>query len=77
MYIYHVAVKLNVQVKGTGLSEGIEIFPKQDELRESEFGNAVRAPLGVHRGARESQGFLPRNSPVMLPRSRRLSSQVL
>jgi hypothetical protein len=57
MYIYHVAVKLNVQVKGTGLSEGIEIFPKQDELRESEFGNAVRAPLGVHRGARESQGW--------------------
>src|SRR6516165_2409834 len=28
IYIYYLAVKLNVQVKGTGLSEGIEIFPK-------------------------------------------------
>lgn len=57
LYIYHLAVKLNVQVKGTGLSEGIEIFPKQDEIRESEFGNAIRAPLGVHWGARESRGW--------------------
>ena len=57
IYIYHLAVKLNVQVKGTGLSEGIEFFPKQDELRGSEFGNAIRTPLGVHRGARESRGW--------------------
>jgi hypothetical protein len=33
IYIYHVAGKLDVQVKGTGLADGIEIFPKQDELR--------------------------------------------
>ena len=33
IYIYHVAGKLDVQVKGTGLANGIEIFPKQDELR--------------------------------------------
>ena len=57
IYIYHLAAKLDVQVKGTGLSEGIEIFPKQDELRADEFGNAIRAPLGVHRGARESRGW--------------------
>jgi hypothetical protein len=57
IYIYHVAEKLNVQVKGAGLSDGIEIFPKQDELRPEEFGNAIRAPLGVHRGARESRGW--------------------
>ena len=56
-YIYHVARRLDVQVKGTGLSDGIEIFPKQDELRPEEFGNAIRAPLGVHRGARESRGW--------------------
>ena len=56
-YIYHVAQGLGVQVKGAGLSDGIEIFPKQDELRPEEFGNAIRAPLGVHRGARESRGW--------------------
>src|ERR1700686_49845 len=56
-YIYHVAGKLGVQVKGTGLADGIEIFPKQDELRREEFGNAIRGPLGVHWGARESRGW--------------------
>jgi len=56
-YIYHVAKGLGVQVKGAGLSDGIEIFPKQDELRPEEFGNAIRAPLGVHWGARESRGW--------------------
>ena len=57
IYIYHVAGRLEVQVKGAGLSDGIEIFPKQDELRAEEFGNAIRAPLGVHWGARESRGW--------------------
>ena len=57
IYIYHVAGKLDVQVKGAGLSDGIEIFPKQDELRPDEFGNAIRAPLGIHRGAREGRGW--------------------
>ena len=57
VYIYHLAAKLSVQVKGSGLSEGIEIFPKQDELGPNEFGNAIRAPLGVHWGARESRGW--------------------
>src|SRR5947209_974480 len=57
IYIYHVAGNLDVQVKGAGLADGIEIFPKQDELRRGEFGNAIRAPLGVHWGARESRGW--------------------
>ena len=56
-YVYHVAGRLEVQVKGAGLSAGIEIFPKQDDLRPKEFGNAIRAPLGVHWGARESRGW--------------------
>jgi len=29
--------------------DGIEIFPRQDELGSDEFGNAIRAPLGIHR----------------------------
>jgi hypothetical protein len=57
IYIYHLAAKLNVQIQGTGLPKGIEIFPKQDESRPDEFGNAIRAPLGVHWGARESRGW--------------------
>ncbi|MBC8165405.1 MAG: hypothetical protein H7Y20_05990 [Bryobacteraceae bacterium] len=57
IYIYHVAGKLDVQVKGVRLADGIEIFPKQDRLQPEEFGNAIRAPLGVHRGARESRGW--------------------
>ncbi|MBY0502742.1 MAG: hypothetical protein K2X03_02450 [Bryobacteraceae bacterium] len=57
VYIYHVAGKLAVQVKGSGLAEGVEIFPKQDQVRRGQFGNAIRAPLGVHWGARESRGW--------------------
>lgn len=57
IYIYHVAGKLAVQVKGVRLADGIEIFPKQDRLKPEEFGNAIRAPLGVHWGARESRGW--------------------
>jgi len=57
IYIHHVASTLDVHVKGRGLADGIEIFPKQDQLRPEEFGNAIRAPLGVHWGARESRGW--------------------
>ena len=57
VYIYHTALRLGLPIKGAGLPEGLEIFPRQDELGEGEFGNAIRAPLGVHRGARESRGW--------------------
>lgn len=51
IYIYSLALKLGMQIKGTGLADGIEIFPKHDNLRPGEFGNAIRGPLGIHRGA--------------------------
>ena len=51
IYIYNLALRLGVRVKGIGPTEGIEIFPKHDELREGEFGSAIRGPLGIHRGA--------------------------
>lgn len=57
IYIYNVALKLGVRIKGAGLAEGIEIFPKHDELREGEFGNAIRGPLGIHRGANRRYWF--------------------
>jgi hypothetical protein len=49
IYIYNVALRLGVPVVGGGLKQGIEVFPKQDRLEDGEFGNAIRAPLGVHR----------------------------
>jgi hypothetical protein len=49
IYIYNVALRLGVPVVGGGLKEGIEVFPKQDRLEPGEYGNAIRAPLGVHR----------------------------
>jgi hypothetical protein len=52
VYIYNLALRLRVPVKGgAGLAEGIEVFPRQDQLGPDEFGNAIRGPLGVHRAA--------------------------
>src|SRR5712692_5081900 len=50
----HLAEKLRIPVKGAGTADGIEVFPKHDELKEGDFGNAIRGPLGIHRaiGAR-------------------------
>jgi len=59
LYIHSLARRLKVPVKGTrhdqgssvaALADGIEVFPKQDEVPADEFGNAIRGPLGIHRG---------------------------
>jgi len=57
IYVYNLALKLGVRIKGAGLAEGIEVFPKHDALREGEFGNAIRGPLGIHRGANRRYWF--------------------
>ena len=57
VYIYNLAGRLKVPVKGVGLAEGIEVFPKQERLQAGEFGNALRGPLGVHRATRERYWF--------------------
>ena len=49
VYIRHLASRLSVPIKGAGPTDGIELFPKQDELEDGQFGNAIRGPLGVHR----------------------------
>jgi hypothetical protein len=51
IYIHDLALRLGVPVKGAGLAEGIEVFPKHDSIGPGEFGNAIRGPLGIHRGA--------------------------
>lgn len=57
IYIHNLALRLGVRIRGGGLAEGIEIFPKHDELRVGEFGNAIRGPLGIHRGANRRYWF--------------------
>jgi hypothetical protein len=57
VYIYNLASRLKVPVKGAGLADGIEVFPKQDKLGPSEFGNALRAPLGIHQAAKKRYWF--------------------
>jgi hypothetical protein len=49
VYVYNLALRLGVPVKGAGLKEGVEVFPRQNRLEDGEFGNAIRAPLSVHR----------------------------
>jgi hypothetical protein len=49
IYVYNLALRLGVPVKGGPVKEGIEVFPRQDRIEDGEYGNAIRAPLGVHR----------------------------
>ena len=51
LYIHDLAARLGVPVKGSGLEDGIEVFPRHNAIGEKEFGNAIRGPLGIHRGA--------------------------
>ena len=68
LYIHSLARRLKVPVKGTRLehnspsstvilADGIEVFPRQDEVPVNEFGNAIRGPLGVHRGSGKRYWF--------------------
>lgn len=66
LYILSLAQRLEVPVKGArrevfpevgDLAEGIEIFPKQDEVLADEFGNAIRGPLGIHRSSAKRYWF--------------------
>ena len=57
VYIRHLAGKLSVQVKTAGPVDGIELFPKQDRIEATQFGNAIRGPLGVHRAVNRRYWF--------------------
>ena len=81
-YIYDLAQRLGVPVKGSGLAEGIEVFPKHDEIQEGAFGNALRAPLGIHRGAKRRFWFYGADYTLeaqmsFLTRLRRLTAEEL
>jgi hypothetical protein len=57
VYIRHLAGKLSVQVKASGPADGIELFPKQDRIEHTQFGNAIRGPLGIHRAVSRRYWF--------------------
>ncbi len=57
VYIHGLAVRLKLPVRGAGLAEGIEIFPRQSCLKSGEFGNAIRGPLGVHQANKKRYFF--------------------
>ena len=46
-----------MQLKAAGPSDGIELFPKQDRIEPTQFGNAIRGPLGVHRAVNRRYWF--------------------
>jgi hypothetical protein len=82
VYIHDVAWRLGVPVKGSGLREGIEVFPKQDVIAHGGFGNAIRSPLGIHRGASRRFWFYGADYTVeaqiaYLNRLRKLTEQEL
>jgi hypothetical protein len=82
IYIYDLARRLGVPVKGAGLAEGIEVFPKHDAISPGAFGNAIRGPLGIHRGANRRFWFYGADYTLeaqmqFLKRLRRVTEQEL
>jgi hypothetical protein len=57
IYVCDLALRLGIPVKAGRQREGIEIFPKQDYLNAGKYGNAIRGPLGIHRGAAQRFWF--------------------
>jgi hypothetical protein len=60
-YALAAARLLQLPVKGQGSGEGLELFPRQDELSAGEFGNAIRAPFGVHRATGKRYWYIGAN----------------
>jgi hypothetical protein len=63
LYAITLADRLGILIKG-GKTEGIEIFPRHDELDEDEFGNAIRGPFGVHRATAKRYWFYDANKTI-------------
>jgi hypothetical protein len=57
LYVYSLAARLELAVKGVSLAEGIEVFPRHDSLKPGEFGNAIRGPLGIHQADKKRYWF--------------------
>jgi hypothetical protein len=66
VYIHDLATRLGLRVKGSGLADGIEVFPRHNAIGEREFGSAIRGPPGVHRGANRRFWFYGAETPWKL-----------
>lgn len=50
IYLYTLLDRLGFAIRGSRKNmEGIEIFPKQESLKEGQYGNGLRGPFGIHR----------------------------
>jgi len=81
-YIHDLALRLGVPVKGSGLADGIEVFSKHDAIGAGEFGNAIRGPLGIHRGADRrfwfyGADYTPEDQIAYLDRLRKVTEEEL
>lgn len=56
-YVYNLALSLGLPIKRTADGDGIEVFPRQEELAPGKFGNQIRGPLGVHRATLKRYWF--------------------
>jgi hypothetical protein len=56
IFVCGLALRLSIPIK-RGRRDGIEVFPKQDVLKPGRYGNAIRGPLGIHRGADQRFGL--------------------
>ncbi len=57
IYVCRLALRLGIPVKRGRQREGIKVFPKHDALKPGRYGNAIRGPLGIHRGAAQRFWF--------------------
>jgi hypothetical protein len=57
LYVCDRALRVGIPIKVGRKREGIEIFPKHDALKPGRYGNAIRGPLGIHRGAAQRFWF--------------------
>jgi hypothetical protein len=57
LYILFRANQLGVTIKVKDTDEGIEVFPRQDVIVDGKYGNAIRAPFGVHRATMQRYWF--------------------
>lgn len=50
IYLYTLLDRLGYAIRGPRKNlEGIEVFPKQESLKDGQFGNGLRGPFGIHR----------------------------
>ena len=55
-YVLNIARRLGIAIK-RGETDGIEVFPRQNEITSDEYGNAIRGPLGIHRASMQRYWF--------------------